>query len=473
MVVFAGACDLIDIILQVPHFNFGTAEVAVTENSATVTMPKPYITISGEEQADVTIYLSYALGENEDANQVEQTKLYDYSVDGENIIFDIKDLAADSDYVAFVWIDGGESGVEASEPIHFRTSEHIPVANITCNGKVKAQGLFASVHLSNVAYKVDGEVSAIFLLTFEYSKDGQKWEKWEYAGNQIKAGAIDIELPFSGCDYLTENCEYRYRATLTPSNVDYQPITSKEFTFTTTYAAITASIAKPKLTYNNDVIEAVVDGVKVYYDGVESQDFKGYIHYRVKGKDEWTTLDVAADNFAITIPSENILSGEIYEVKASIVAGGEQSVVESDTATIYIPLPELPDVPAVPEPPTGGDTSSIEGVWHLTSWRGVEPSFDIYLDITATGGITLYQRIDSHYWEIYQASAEINNGVISGVYTDGEVWSATYGVTVSGNTMTWVNSADADEVSVYTRSELPATMPVIPTRASVVDNRFL
>jgi hypothetical protein len=95
------------------------------------------------------------------------------------------------------------------------------------------------------------------------------------------------------------------------------------------------------------------------------------------------------------------------------------------------------------------------------------------LDITATGGITLYQRIDSYYWEVYQAATEIMDGVISGVYTDGEAWSASYGVTVSGDTMTWVNSSDADEVSVYTRSELPVNMPMLPTRAVIVGNRFL
>ena len=473
MVVLFGACNSDEEVQQVPQFNFGVAEVAVTENSATVTVAKPYITIAGEEQADATIYLSYASGQNEDAYQAEQTMLYEYKSDGQNIVFNVKGLAPSNDYVAFVWIDGNKSGVRASEPIYIRTSEHIPVVELTCNSKVRAKGLFATVSLSSIAYKVDNKALPLYLLTFEYSQDGQKWEKWEYAGNQIKAGAIDIELPFSGCDYLTENSDYRYRVMLTPSDSEYQPLTTEESVFKTAYANISASISTPKVTYKNDVIEAVVDGVKVYYDGVESQDFKGYIHYRVKGKDEWTTLEVAADNFAITIPSENILSGEIYEVKASIVAGGEQSVVESEVASVFIPLPDVPDVPAVPEPPTGGDTSSIEGVWHLTSWRGVEPSFEVYLDITATGGITLYQRIDSYYWEVYQAATEIIDGVISGVYTDGEAWSASYGVTVSGDTMTWVNSSDADEVSVYTRSELPVNMPMLPTRAVIVGNRFL
>ncbi|MBQ2365012.1 MAG: hypothetical protein II288_05540, partial [Alistipes sp.] len=133
MVVLFGACNSDEEVQQVPQFNFGVAEVAVTENSATVTVAKPYITISGEEQADATIYLSYASGQNEDAYQAEQTMLYEYKSDGQNIVFNIKGLTPSSDYVAFVWIDGNKSGVRASEPIHIRTSEHIPVVELTCN----------------------------------------------------------------------------------------------------------------------------------------------------------------------------------------------------------------------------------------------------------------------------------------------------------------------------------------------------
>lgn len=145
-------------------------------------------------------------------------------------------------------------------------------------------------------------------------------------------------------------------------------------------------------------------------------------------------------------------------------------VCESAVAAITTPQSETP---ILPEPPTGGDTSAIEGVWHLTSWRGAEPSFDVYMDITATGGITLYQRIDSRYWDVYQSTASIENGVISGVYTDNVAWGTSYNLVVDGNTMTWTSIADAEDVSIYTRSTLPTNMPTAPTRATASSERFL
>lgn len=117
--------------------------------------------------------------------------------------------------------------------------------------------------------------------------------------------------------------------------------------------------------------------------------------------------------------------------------------------------------------------AALSGIWHLTQWHGVEPSFEVYMDIDASGSITLYQRIESHYWSVYASSAEITNDVISGVYSDGVVWGASYEVSIDDDTMTWVAANDATDISVYTRSELPADMPTESTRAAKGDNRFL
>ena len=146
------------------------------------------------------------------------------------------------------------------------------------------------------------------------------------------------------------------------------------------------------------------------------------------------------------------------------------SVCESNVASLSTPMS---DTPVVPEPPTGGDTSSIAGVWHLTSWRDATPSFEVYLDITATGGVTLYQCIENRYWDVYQSSAAIENGVIYGVYTDDVAWSTSYNLSISGDTMTWVSTADSTDASVYTRSSLPSYMPTAPTRAAEASERFL
>jgi hypothetical protein len=51
-------------------------------------------------------------------------------------------------------------------------------------------------------------------------------------------------------------------------------------------------------------------------------------------------------------------------------------------------------------------------------------------------------------------------------------WGTSYNVTVAESSMTWVDVSDAADISVYTRSELPESMPTTVTR-SVISHRFL
>ena len=101
------------------------------------------------------------------------------------------------------------------------------------------------------------------------------------------------------------------------------------------------------------------------------------------------------------------------------------------------------------------------------------PSFDIYLDITANGVVTLWQRLESRAWECFYSSAAIEDGVIFGTYTDGAAWGASYSVTLDENTMTWVATNDSTDISVYTRAELPEDLNVAVTRAAESQTRFL
>jgi hypothetical protein len=101
------------------------------------------------------------------------------------------------------------------------------------------------------------------------------------------------------------------------------------------------------------------------------------------------------------------------------------------------------------------------------------PSFDVYLNITADGVVSLYQRIESRLWETYHSLVGYEGGIITGEYTDGVAWAASYYVAVDGDTMTWTNTADSTEVSVYTRCTLPDfTNPDIRTYAAE-GRRFL
>jgi hypothetical protein len=93
------------------------------------------------------------------------------------------------------------------------------------------------------------------------------------------------------------------------------------------------------------------------------------------------------------------------------------------------------------------------------------------MDIDSSGNVVLYQRIVSRNWEVYHSTAELEASTISGVYSDGVAWSASYGVAASGNTMTWTDTSDPSDISIYTRAELPTD--IVVTRAECSDYRFL
>lgn len=117
----------------------------------------------------------------------------------------------------------------------------------------------------------------------------------------------------------------------------------------------------------------------------------------------------------------------------------------------------------------------IAGSWHLTEWRGAEPSFDVYMSIDSDYGVTLWQRLTSREWERYDSTATFANDTITGVYSDGVAWSASYSVTLDGDKMTWVDTADPTDISVYTRTELPDSLPTATTEATrtTTAERFL
>ena len=146
--------------------------------------------------------------------------------------------------------------------------------------------------------------------------------------------------------------------------------------------------------------------------------------------------------------------------------------MDSDDVEFTIPQAQIP---APPTPPITGnaDTSDIAGDWHLTQWRGSEPSFDVYLSITDNGVVSLFQRLTTHEWQTFFSAVGYENGVISGEYTDGVKWGSSYYVEVNGDSMTWTSTTDNSDISVYTRCTLPDVTNKA-TRASVGNHeRFL
>lgn len=463
--LFVAGCDIDNFNKPDVAFCFGPVTTETTNCSATVEV-MAYMTVDEELYNGANIYLEYW---NSGEDSIPTTKVTDY-IEGDTQfirIFTINDLEPSTHYLARVVIDGGEAYGSKSEICTFITKQQ---EGIICDATVDAKGLMATVNLANIAYLVDNESQQIAFLKLEYSLAGvDEWCAVEIAGSSIKNGKATIAIPKSGDAYLEENSDYSYRVTITPTNSEYKAITTKTFAFKTKYAEITASISKPQLSYNDEGITIKASNTAVYADGVALEEYTTSIFFRKKGDNLWEVYPLTDTN-SVVVPADELKENTTYEAMVSIVAGSQSQVRESEIATITTPKNEIP---VVPEPPTGGDTSTISGVWHLTSWRGAEPSFDVYMDITATGGITLYQRIDSRYWDVYQSSTTIENYVISGVYTDNVAWGTSYYLSVDSDTMTWTATNDTTDISIYTRSTLPTSMPTAPTRALTPSERFL
>lgn len=153
-----------------------------------------------------------------------------------------------------------------------------------------------------------------------------------------------------------------------------------------------------------------------------------------------------------------------------------EKMVKSTSNTVVINRRHILPMQAVEFKPESGTLhptlESISGTWHLTEWRGVTPSFDVYMSITNDYKVTLWQRIESRQWDIFYSDVCYDNGTISGVYTDGTAWRAAYDVVIDGSTMTWIDTEDVTDVSVYKRCELPNEVPPATTR-SITSERFL
>lgn len=463
--LFVVGCDTENFNKPDVAFYFGPVTAETTDCSAKVEV-LAYMTIDGEVYDGANIYLEYWKS-GEDSNS---TTLVTESVEGDTPfirLFDINNLEPGTIYLVRVVIDGGKAYGSQKEIFTFLTK--VP-DDIRCDAKVDAKGVKATISLSNVAYLVGGESQEIASLKFEYTLAGaDAWSAVEVSGSSIKGGEVSITIPKSGDSPLVENSDYTFRVTLTPNDGNKNPLTTDNFEFKTTYADITANIAKPQMSYSDEGITIKTGNIEVYYDGVASNNYVASLYFHARSSSVWEEYALNEKN-SVVIPASALAEGVTYESKVVVVAGAQSQVRESNVATLTTPQSESP---VVPVPPTGGDTSSIAGVWHLALWRGATPSFEVYMDITATGGITLYQCLESRYWDVYQSTAAIEDGVIYGVYTDNVAWGASYNLTVDGDTMTWVSTADSSDVSVYTRSTLPSSMPTAPTRAIVTSERFL
>lgn len=443
---------------KVVMFHFGEISVETTTNSATITAEKPYITIDGVKLEDAEITLHY-IGRGHDIVEYME----EYREEGDTIIFEVDNLFPDLEYTAYLILDGGEYGYKESDMIYFATEKlHNKELTVSYTWEVDAKGVMATINLSELAYLVDGESVDFDMIEVDYArKDSSQWISKQFFGGSIVDGTLSVEIPYNGKEYLEDNSDYKFRITLCPADNTYRAITSAENEFKTPYAEITADIDAPTLSREANMINATVENIEIYYDGIKDHNYEYsttaeyFFYYRTKDTEMWSMVKTSGvhEKMSATIPAKE---GNTYEVKVVIFAGKEEIRIESETSEITL-------APSTP-PVSGGDTSAVIGTWHLTEWRGAEPSFDIYLDIT-DGVVTLYQRLESRAWECFVSSAAIEEGIIKGTYVDGVAWGTSYYVTTGDDTMTWIDTTDSSDISVYTRATLPEGI----TRAAMRD----
>ena len=472
------ACEPVNVVPDpVVEANFGKITVKAEDKSAVVRVADTYLTVDGERYGDAKIWVEYALT---DVDQIIAVTEYTKAEDG-SLTFVLDNLTPLTSYVAYVVVDGGKYGKHTSDNIGFSTSEeYIPFSGMNYKAVAQAKGIIAELHLSNLQYIYEDEAQKISSVKVEYLlQNSNKRVSKEFAGSSLADNSLSVKLPFEGEEYLTENRNYTVYVTLSAEGLS-ETFSAQVCEFKTSYAEITASIAQPELSYDANGITATVDNVEIFYDGVSDKVYKSRytayyaFYYREVGANEWTKIDADVEGGTMSVSIINALlkRGATYQVKAALTAGVNNTPCESEVAEIEVPNVETP-TPPTPPIDGGGNTTLVAGTWHLTEWRGAKPSFEVYLDITEAGVVTLWQKIEHREWECFYSSANVDNGIISGVYSDGVAWGASYYISATQNSMVWVDVADATDISVYTRSELPEELTAVVTRSVVSSARFL
>lgn len=104
----------------------------------------------------------------------------------------------------------------------------------------------------------------------------------------------------------------------------------------------------------------------------------------------------------------------------------------------------------------------VTGDWQLRS-ISVKASYgsetvDVYLRFSADKTFELYQMLGTGRYRVYTGKWTLTENVLTGTYSDGKAWGATYEVDVEGDTLTLTTVSDTPETDTYKRSSIPQTV---------------
>lgn len=101
---------------------------------------------------------------------------------------------------------------------------------------------------------------------------------------------------------------------------------------------------------------------------------------------------------------------------------------------------------------------SIAGEWHLVSFEGEAPEdFDAYLVLNEDRSFSLYQKVETVFWQKFDGTYEYNGATIGGVYSDGTSWGSRYEYAYDKDSekLTLSSVSDIPETQVYARGNIP------------------
>lgn len=439
---------------------FSSVEVETTENSATVNAVKPYITIDGVKEEGVDIYLKFW----EDGYEESYIIINDFEEMGDRVIFTINDLAPATHYLGGIVVSG-EYGGEISSIFPITTKAHMPVAEYSCECIIEPMGVVAYALLEGVSFTLDGVENPLAKVEFKYALSTSNSE-WTTVEIKPEDAEKSFKIPAEGEPYLKEKSDYNYSVTLYPEDTNYESYTI-DGKFTTTEARLTSDVELPTIMATDDAIHLSSKVPTLFVDGEVIPDYATIVYkfYYTNYNGHEGFIDAVCTDGVMSATAELSMfqEGVTYNFRTCMEVN-DMILLLSGDAPYTIPVVETP------MPPVSGDadTKALAGEWHLTEWRGAVPSFDVYLSISEDGVVTLWQRMESRLWETFYSTVGFDGSIIAGEYTDGVAWAASYYVAVDGDTMTWTNTADSGEVSVYTRCTLPDfTNPDIRTYATM------
>ena len=109
---------------------------------------------------------------------------------------------------------------------------------------------------------------------------------------------------------------------------------------------------------------------------------------------------------------------------------------------------------------TGCQKEASLGELLCGEWRGSELSVDagIYIDFNADGSFEMFQKMDKDGFECKSGSYSLTGTTLSGKYNNGEAWSCSYTISISGGVLTMVSQAEGGEVNKYVKTTIPAAV---------------